>query len=153
MRFAFLGAAMLLIAGCGQPRSRDDIFTERARLPQVYMGLKTGKQIVASASKGVFTDPETKDEFWPAMECTNPDCPNRRDKEPSLFVLPRSEVQRGCPHCLKNRSLKKESAEEKAKYESFVRPYVLPETVARSKELDDEFQRAMQRDGKNRREP
>jgi len=151
MRCAILGLAVFIVAGCSKTRTRDEIFTERAGLPQVFMGLKTGKQIVAPASKGVFVDPETKDEFWPTMECTNPDCPGRKGSEPVLFVVPRAEVNRGCPHCSKTRNLKNESSSDKAKYASFVSPYELPETKARLKELSNETKLAAERDARNQR--
>lgn len=134
---------LLAAVGCGKPaRPRDDIFTEKINLPQLYIGLKTKKQVTAPASKGVFTDPDTQDEFWPAMECANPNCPARSGADPVLFVLPRTEPHRGCPSCLKVRDLKNESREQKAKYEGFVSLYVLPETKARVQELDEELARS-----------
>lgn len=146
MRFLILGLlSTLVITGCGNPRTRDEIFAERESLPQVYVGLKSQKQITAPARKGVFVDPDTKDEFWPAIECLNPECPARQGSDPVLFAVPRAEVNRGCPHCLKVRDLKTETPEQKAKFAAFAAPYVLPETKARNKQLDAEFQRAADR--------
>lgn len=150
MRMSIPAIAFLVIAaGCGKHRSTDEIFAEKLKLPQVYVGVKSFKQIIDTGDKG--TVMEGEEEYFPALECTNPDCPARKGNDPVLFALPRSARENDCPHCLKIRKVQNETSQEKAKYAKFIRAYVLPETLARQKQLDAEFESSAKRDAKQRR--
>jgi len=46
-----------------------------------------------------------------------------------------------CPACLKNRKLETETDKERQKYLNWVKPYILPKTLKRQKELDEELSR------------
>jgi hypothetical protein len=46
-----------------------------------------------------------------------------------------------CPACAKNRNFARESPQEAQKYLNWVKPYVLPESARRMKELDEEYQK------------
>lgn len=139
-----IGAMLVAVAGCGSPRTPAEITEAKLSLPQVYVGVTSRKQIVAPIGKGVIVDPETKEEYFAALECLNPDCPSRQGSEPVLFSLPQAQRLLACPSCLKKRNLKQESPSEQAKYVGFVRPYVLPETKAGIEKLNDEYRRAFE---------
>jgi hypothetical protein len=160
-----IAAALPLLASCSKseppPPSRDEIFQERLALPAVYFTAKTHKRVIAPASKGLFIDEQTGEVCWPALACHNPDCPGRKGDEPLLFIEPdagvyakpdgtigydraraaKQSVVAGCPECLKKRNLSAETPEQRARYISWVKPYVLPETAARLAELDELLQR------------
>ncbi len=171
-----IAAALPLLASCSRsepppPPSRDEIFRQRLDLPALYFTAKTHKRVIAPASKGLFVDEQTGEVCWPALVCNNPECPGRQGDEPLLFIEPdagvyakpdgtigydraraaagRSAVA-GCPACLKRRKLQKETPEERARYVSWVQPYVLPETAARLKELDELLQRRIALDRRQR---
>ena len=96
------------------------------------------------------------------MTCTNPKCPALKPGgEPPIFINPNPAVvlhpdgtlghypERAakaakagplvaCPECLKTRNVTTESRDTKEKYLSWVRPYVLPATAKRLKELEAE---------------
>jgi len=121
------------------PRSADEIFTEKQQMPRLYLTKKTHTRVVAPKTKGMFTDPATGEECWPAMQCTNPDCPGRTEKEPALFLPFDVSAHQGCPACAKKRNIARESAAEKAKWLKFVQPYELPEVRERLAALDAEY--------------
>jgi hypothetical protein len=121
------------------PRSRDEIFKQRLTLPALYLTAPSHKRIIAPAGLALFTkDKETGEMIWPALYCTNPDCPGRREGEPLLFIEP--DAGFACPQCVAKRNRATESAEVRQQYINWVRPYVLPETAKKLKELDAELQ-------------
>jgi hypothetical protein len=175
IRLLPLVAALPLLASCGQseppPSTRDEIFRERLALPAVYFTAKTHKRVIAPASKGLFVDEQTGEVCWPALACHNPDCPGRSGGEPLLFIEPEAgvyakpdgtigydrarattnqSVVAGCPACLKKRRPQTETPEQRARYVSWVKPYVLPETAARLAELDELLQRRIALDRRQR---
>jgi hypothetical protein len=170
-----IAAALSLLASCSKseppPPSRDEIFQERLELPALYFTAKTHRRVIAPARKGLFIDAQTGEVCWPALACHNPDCPGRKGDEPLLFIEPdagvyakpdgtigydqaRAAAQRsvvaGCPECLKKRNLKAETPERRARYVSWVKPYVLPETAARLAELDELLQHRIALDRRQR---
>jgi hypothetical protein len=143
MRRLVLLVLPLCLIGCSRakPRSADEILTEKQRMPRLYLTAKTHARVIAPKSKGTFKDPATGEDCWPAMQCTNPDCPGRTEKEPVLFTPFDVSAHQGCPACAKKRNLARESAAEKVKYLKFVQPYELPEIRDRLKVLEEEFKR------------
>jgi hypothetical protein len=145
-----LWVAVLLggLTSCGKkddppPRSRDEIFLQRLELPAVYLTAKSHKRIIERAGLPLFTkDPETGEVVWPALCCTNPDCPGRRDGEPLLFIEPDADY--ACPQCAVKRNLAAETEAVRQQYINWVRPYVLPETAEKLKQLDAELQRRVE---------
>jgi hypothetical protein len=146
MRIVALGLAVLCLAGCGRSRTRspDEILIEKRGLPRLFLSAKTHTRVIAPKSKGMFTDPATGEECWPALECTNPDCPGRHGDEPALFISYDVSASQGCPACAKKRNVKTESASEKARYLKFVQPYELPEVRERLLALEEEYKLANQ---------
>ena len=144
------------------PRSSDEIFAERESLPALFLAGKLEKRITAPGDKRYFLNAESKEIYWRAMTCKNPKCPAVKDGgKPSIFINPNPAVvlhpdgtlghyperaakaaEAGpivaCPECLKTRDVATESIETKEIYLSYVRPYILPETAKRLKELDNE---------------
>jgi len=117
------------LASCSKseppPRSRDEIFQDRRSLPTVWLTAKSHKRILLPTGQGLFTiDPETGEMLWPAHFCANPNCPGKRDGEPLLFIEPDTNL--ACPRCTSKR---------------WVRPYVLPESAEKLKQLDAEHQK------------
>jgi len=179
VEFAMLNArksaSLLLIAiglGCfpscsrqePPPRSRDEIFLDRMKLPAVYFTAKSHKRVIAPAGNGMFLDAESGELCWPALACTNPDCPGRQNGEPYLFIepdvgfyiksdktvdynaaaalaAPRSDGT--CPKCAAKRNRATESQEVRQRYINWARPYVLPETAEKLKALDEELKRCI----------
>ena len=167
--------SLLLIAiafgcftSCGKeeplPRSRDAIFLERMKLPALYMTAKSHKRIIAPAGNGMFLDKETGELCWPALACTNPDCPGRQDGELYLFIEPdqgfyiKSDKTLGynaaaaraapwsdgtCPKCATTRNRATESNEVRQRYVNWARPYVLPDTAEKLKTLDEELKQCI----------
>ena len=156
---------LCLLVSCKKetpPRTREEIFQERMALPARYFSAKTHQRVIAPAGKGIFVDEETGEICWPALVCNNPDCPGRQGDEPLLFIEPdsayyvkpdgtvgydaaRAKAERHragpCPECARKRDPRTETAEQRQRYIDWVKPYVLPDTAARMKQLDEEFQR------------
>ena len=154
-------------AGCKQdeppPRSRDDVFFERLKLPALYLSADGKTRVIAPANRGLFVDEKSGEICWPALMCQSPECPGRKaDGQPFVFVLPdpsiyvkpdgtfgtdseRAEAAKdqpvGCPLCMKDRNLATESPQQRQHYIDWIQPYVLPETAKRLQELDDEDRR------------
>jgi hypothetical protein len=125
------------------PRSRDEIFRQRMELPAVYLTAKSHTRITAPAGRGMFfVDPETGEKCWPALFCTNPGCPGRRDGEPLLFIEP--DANYACPRCAAIRKVAAETEADRQQYINWVRPYVLPETAEKLKQLDAELQKRVE---------
>ena len=96
------------------------------------------------------------------MTCFNLKCPALTtggkppifiNPNPSIFIEPDGTIGQdpvralkaakvgplvACPECLKTRTVNSESREAKEKYLSWVQPYMLPETIKRIKELEEE---------------
>ncbi|MHC4179350.1 MAG: hypothetical protein ACYSWU_17695 [Planctomycetota bacterium] len=166
--------SLCLPASCGKetpPRSRDEIFRERLKLPALYFTAKTHKRVMAPMSRGMFVDEQTGEICWPALACNNPECPGRKEDEPLLFIEPDAAVyvkpdgsvgynpgraaagarpSGPCPECLKTRNPQTETIEQRQRYIAWVRPHVLPETAARMKQLDEELQRRIRVDRSHR---
>lgn len=140
---AFVICLAVGVAGCGNTptRTTDQIFSEKQSRPRLYLTRKTKTHVIAPADKGMFVDANTREECWPALECTNPNCPGRQGDTPSLFTAFDVSDHGGCPACAKIRP-KSESEADKQKYLKFVRPYELPEVREQLKRLDAEFERA-----------
>jgi hypothetical protein len=98
------------------------------------------------------------------MACHNPDCPARGPAgEPHLFIYPlpgfyaepdgsvgydpsrkaqpKAESGGLCPECLKGRDPNRLAQDERQQLINWVKPYVLPETEERRKELEAERKR------------
>ena len=149
---------VLLLVGCGKPRTRDDIFQERVNLPKLYLTGDTSKEVVDSGSKGIFVDPESGEICFEAKECHNPDCPGLSggkkylfiDADPTVVITPDGKIGAdpskmdpnaigGCPKCLEKRTPASETPEQKQQYIKWSQPHVLPETAKRLEELDAEL--------------
>lgn len=158
-------SALGVFTSCGRkpppPRTRDEIFRDRVSLPAVYLTVKTHTRVLAPGGKGAFIDQETGELCWPALACTNPNCPGKGKDEPYLFIDPdpgvfvkpdgtlgydlamakASKADGTCPKCAANRNFANETNEDRQRYINWVRPYVLPETAQRQKALDEELQK------------
>jgi hypothetical protein len=157
---------LCLLASCSSeepPRTSDEIFNARSELPAVYFTFETKQKVLAPASKGVFVDEKSGEVCWLASACNNPDCPAKQaDGEPFLFIAPDYGYFRkddgtlghdpkkaaahkmqpeDCPECRKKRNLRSETSAQRQQYIDWVRPYVLPETTDKMKELDEELKR------------
>ena len=165
----FLAACGLpLLASCGgEPRTSDEIFRDRLALPAVYLTVDTDTRVIAPQSKGPFVDEATGELALPALACHNPDCPARgADGEPHVFIEKRTaffvepdgsvgydesrigtEITGLCPKCVSGKDLKRLKRDKLQQYVNWSRPYVLPETEARMKELDAELKEIGEADG------
>lgn len=90
------------VVGCGgeaePPRPIELIAEERGRLPKLYLTEKSKKEVVAPGDRGAFVDAATGELCWPALICTNPDCPAPRDPSaarPPVFICPDGVTQAG----------------------------------------------------------
>lgn len=158
-----VGAALAALTACSRdPATRDDIFADQMNLPAVYLTAKTNKRIIAPTSLGIHVDKETGEIAWPALACNAPNCPGRGDNgEPFLFIAPDPSMivkpdgtlgydraasagkpgpTLGCPQCLKKRRLETETPEQRQQYINWVKPYVLPETAAAMKKIQQRRQ-------------
>lgn len=148
---------LLWSAGCSQqepPQTIEQLYEQERGLPKVYLEAETGEQVIAPGEPGVLV--RDGKIHWPALTCTNPDCPAAGRSEPVLFADPipglrvepdgslgygRSQappagtLPGNCPECLTIRDLASETAEDRQRYQNFVHPYVLPETKQRRAEL------------------
>ena len=145
----------LMVLGCSQPppppRSIGDIDAEMAALDALFIGEKTGKEVIAPGnSSPPVTDEETGEQCWPAYECTHPDCPGERTKGRAHFIFtqviePNTQEAIVCPACKQQRNLATKTQEESGNWGAYVRPYELPETIERREELDRERRERRQR--------
>lgn len=181
---AVAAAATLLIlaavVGCGRsapppPRTRQEIFAERRGLPALFLGVETGRRVIAPGDRGVFVDPESGEVCWRALACRAPNCPGRspdgtdllcieadasffRKPDGSLGIDPARSQGRPrrlgfCPKCNEIRDPATETAADAERYSQWVQPYVLPETAARLAALDDEMQRRVELERRHRFTP
>jgi hypothetical protein len=142
MRRFVSGLALVCLIGCSRVRSTDEISTEKRQMPRLFLTAKTHTRVVGVKTQGMFKDDATGEDSWPALQCTNPDCPGRNGEEPALFICFDVSASKGCPACAKKRNFKTESDADRAKYLKFVEPYELPEVRARLHALDEEFKLA-----------
>jgi hypothetical protein len=154
------------LASCSKepppPRSQDELFRQQLDLPALYLTAHSGKRVISHIGSLPFQDQETGELCWPALICTNPDCPGRGpnggplifvDPDPAYYINSEGKLAvderravkesklSGCPECAKHRDPAKETEKERQAYVNWVKPYVLPETAARLKELEAERQR------------
>lgn len=161
------GALLLTLSACGGaaslPRTTTTIAEERLQLPGLFL-TASGKKKQAPLKSGPFVDAESKEIFWPALECTNPKCPGRdTEGNPFLFVHPSPGASVGtegkivfqkvdpsqyrspeCPECLKQRTPTTETPAERAEFLRYVQPHTLPETAEKKKQLDAEARQLLQ---------
>ncbi|MCG8585682.1 MAG: hypothetical protein MI757_13325, partial [Pirellulales bacterium] len=146
-----------------KPMTSNERFLARRRLDTLYL-TEDGQQIVhpASPTGAVVFDANAGTLAWAAWQCNNPDCPGRgADGSPMLFPWPHPLIslkadgtisldrssatarnfsaaefmERKCPACLRTRNLASESAEQRAQYNAWCQPHVLPGAADRLKEL------------------
>lgn len=155
--------------GPGGPRTADQIAAEQLALPVLYLATDGERVTAPANQTDVVIVPGSRRLAFRAYHCTNPDCPNRdrgSDGRPFLFTWPdplwrigdKGEleyevvedrlgevVRRGssaeptCPGCRTRRNPGNESAEVRQRYRDWVVYYELPESAARSKQLDAEY--------------
>ena len=132
------------VAGCSgseqQPRARRqaDISTEQRSLPVLFLMEKSRKEVILPANTTKLVDATGGERLWPAITCTNPDCPGKNkgtNDRPFLFICPDPTRPIRCPECLKIRDLESETDRQRMQYAAWARPYVLPETAARMRRL------------------
>ena len=150
------------------PRTTEWVFQERLKVDTLYLTEDGGEIVAAGNSFGVIVDPKTKKLAWAAWQCNNPDCQGiAEDERPYLFIRrdpfkfvkkdgtvglgqPQSQkdfelfeqyAEVTCPACLKTRNREAETAEQRQQYKQWCQRYILPETAARLKELDEQRKR------------
>ena len=169
---ALLVVMLVPLAGCTRPvappRSRDEIFQDRLRVPTLYISEKSGKRIVTEGGRMNFVDTESGEVCWVAWACRAPNCPGRGpDGEPFLcieadmgyFAKPDGTVGYDpklsamtpkrvgmCPQCSVIRKPESETPEQAIEYSRFVQLHQLPEAAARIKQLDEEMARRVEWD-------
>ncbi len=160
-RCRYLALPLLLLAGCGEAAptpTLKELYEEDRNLPAVYLHAETKERVTAPGNSGILV--RDGQLYWPALTCTNPACPAAGREEPLLFhesdpgvivqpdgtlgydpaaaarsSSPSSTLPGSCPECLTIRDLASETAEDRQRYQNFVQPYVLPETLQRREEL------------------
>lgn len=169
---ATLLVALVVVPACSRPvpppRSRDEIFQERLRVPTLYISETSGKRIVTEGGRMNFVDKESGEVCWVAWACHAPNCPGRGPNgEPFLcieadagfYAKPDGTVgydpkRSGltpkrvgmCPQCSVIRKPEAETPEQAMEYSRLVQLHQLPEAVARIKELDEEMARRVEWD-------
>ncbi len=138
------------------------MFRERMKLPRLYLTAETRSRVIAPTDKGVFVDEASGEICWPTLVCNAPNCPGKAaDGKPLVFIAPDpctfkkpdgtlgydpareslgEKYSGACPECLKIRDLGTETPQQRQRYIKWVRPYVLPETARRLKQLDEQRQ-------------
>ena len=163
---------LVTVAACSRPlpppRSRDEIFQDRLRVPTLYISEKSGKRIVTAGGRMNFVDQESGEVCWVAWACHAPNCPGRGPKgEPFLcieadagyFAKPDGTVGYDpklsgltpkrvgmCPQCSVIRTPASETPEQAIEYSRYVQLHQLPEAAARIKQLDEEMSRRVEWD-------
>lgn len=160
-------------------RTREEVAAEQLSLPALYLTATGEEVIAPAVLGDVVIAPGSRQPAFRAYVCTNPACPNHGREvngHPFVFAWPdplwriddqgRLEyevvenrmaeiVRRGgsaeptCPGCRTRRDPGQETAAERQRYRDWVVYYELPESAARSRELDAEY-RARQRVGGGR---
>lgn len=145
------------------PRPMAEIRRDILWQPALYQAPKSGKQIRAPRSAGVVFDKATGELCWPILVCQNPNCPGRQDNQPFRFIAPDPDVKvtsngeleikettdnridlDNCPKCLPKRNLDGEFDVNRDQYANWIRPYELPKTAERLKELYVERSRCIE---------
>ena len=169
---ALLLALLVSTAACSRPlpppRSRDEIFQDRLRVPTLYIAEKSGKRIVTEGGRMNFVDPESGEVCWVAWECRAPNCPGRGPQgepflcieadagyfakpdgtvgyDPKLSALTPRRVGM-CPQCSVIRTPEAETPEQAIEYSRYVQLHQLPAAAARIRELDEEMARRVEWD-------
>lgn len=175
--FALLGIilwAFIWPSASHAPRTRDEIFREKTTLPVLYLTEKTGRRLIRPDGKDYFIDKDNGEICWRAIECQNPNCPAKASNGSlHLFISPdptvilnsdgtlgfnidraknadQLEQGGGCPECLKIRNLDSESTDIRDQYASYVRYHILPKTVKRLEELDEEYEHRVEWEKENK---
>ena len=128
-----------------KPRLMHDIVIERLNVNQLYLTVKTHKEVIAPAKLMTPLDPETGERCFRALTCRNPDCPGKdmaRGERPYLFVPPTIHSPVQCPACAAAHDPATRTLAERAQYRAWVKPYRLPESAARLQQLDAESRTA-----------
>jgi hypothetical protein len=77
----------MMLAGCGEERTIEDVEKEMRSLDGVFLTAKTGKELTAPANQGVFVDEDSGELCFPAYKCANPACPGEKNGDrPFLFI-------------------------------------------------------------------
>lgn len=175
-----LALSPLAGVGCGRPappppRTRQEIFAERRALPALFLGVETGRRVIAPGDRPVLVDAESGEVCWRAMACRAPNCPGRAadgepflciEADPTFFRKPdgglgidparaRGQPRRlgFCPKCNEIRDPATETAADAERYSQWVQPYELPENASKLAALDDEMQRRVQLERRHRFTP
>lgn len=155
------------------PRTVKQIGEARIELPALYITEISKREVIAPSGTGdVLLDSESGEMAFRAWHCTNPDCAAKKPagERPSLFIWrdpfyqvvdgeiawecvgdrETETIARGgtilptCPACLTIRDQASESEQQKTQYAQWCTEYVLPKTIQRMKELDQEHQRRIE---------
>lgn len=147
-------------------QERNERFLARRQRDTLFL-TEDGQRLIqpASPSGAVVFDADAGILAWAAWQCNNPDCPGRgADGSPVLFPWPHPLIsigadgtiglqrsaetegsvsvadfmERKCPACLQSRNLASESDEQRAKYNAWCQPHVLPAGAKRTNEQSDE---------------
>lgn len=166
--------------GESKPMTADEINEARVSVPTLYI-TESGKEVVAPGNRRrVVVEPQSGELAFMAYTCTHPNCPGKSLAEgdrPYLFIWPDpfAYVENGevkirliqtdedlqkqaqyadmaCPECSKTRDRKNETAEQTREYTGAVKPYVLPEAETRLAELEEEYQRYLERKAELKRQ-
>ncbi|MGB6042781.1 MAG: hypothetical protein WBF93_06445 [Pirellulales bacterium] len=132
-----------------EPRAPAGIDGEQKTLNALFIGEKTGQELIAPGNVHYFlVDEATGERCWRSFECTYPGCPGEKTKgrKHHVFILiaekpGEEEPTIQCDACLTLRDLDTETLDERTKWGSYARVYELPETIRRRTELDDERRR------------
>ena len=128
-----------------KPRLMHDIVVERLNVNQLYLTEKTRKEVIAPAKLLTPLDPETGERCFPALTCHNPECPGKQQASgdrPYLFISSSMHMQVQCPACAKSHDPSTRTQAEHVQYRAWVKPYRLPESATRLRQLDEESRTA-----------
>jgi len=158
-RRLLLGFALLAIlatCSCGSrdapTLTREQLLQERLKVNVLYL-TEDGREIIAPSNRfRAVVDPKTNKLAWAAWQCDNPNCPGKgKHGRPFLFprrdpfVFVKEDGTVGCrqPESKKDIELFEEYAVATcpACSKTEVRQYVLPESAARLKELEEAHKR------------
>lgn len=164
-------------AGCAKeprlPRTRDEIIQESLSLPALYLTEKTRQRVIAPESEGVLmVDKKSGEIAWRALVCTAPNCPGKglrgepyicSENDLSYFVKPDGSLgydpKRAtldpakigmCQQCNAVRKTATETQQERQQYTQWVQNYILPESLARKKQLEGELKQRIQYERRHR---
>ena len=160
------------------PVTLEQIEAEQLALPAVYLTADGREVIMPATRGDVIVVPGSRQLAFRAYRCTAPACPNRERgsaDRPFLFTWPdplwnvdkqgqlqfevvpdraAETLRRGglpvptCPGCLKLHDTGHQTDEIRQRRSKWVGYYDLPESAARSKELDEQYRRLLQAMGR-----